>query len=118
MNSPHPPSAGETFFPSATYLALAPLPVPPIWNNSLGPRVSVLADRLAFQCFGTAQIPFAEIASVDYTGGLGHRVHIRRHGKRVRYVAWFFSRQKALAFLAALRDAGLQLTPRALRFLG
>lgn len=118
MNSPHPPpSAGETFFPAATYLALAPLPVPPVWNNSLGPRVTVFADGLAFQCFGTAAIPFAEIASVQCGLGLGHRVHIRRQGKRLRYVAWFFSRRKAVSFLTALRDAGLPLTERALRLL-
>ena len=116
--SDRPDPAGQIFFPAATYLALAPLPVPPIWNNSLGPRVSLSGGHLAFQCFGTAEIPFAEIASVDHHGGLGHRIHIRRQGKRLRYVAWFFSRRKALPFLDALRDAGLPLTPRALRVLG
>lgn len=118
MNEPNPlGSVAETFFPAATYLALAPLPVPPVWNNSLGPRVTLFADGLAFQCFGTAEIPFGEIASVDHSGGLGHRIRIRRAGQRLRYVAWFFSRRKAVSFLAALRDAGLPLTERALRVL-
>jgi hypothetical protein len=112
--SDHPDPIAATFFPAATYLALAPLPVPPVWNNSLGPRIVVAADRLSFQCFGKAEIPFAEIVSVDHIGRLGHSIRIRRRGRRVRYVAWFLSGKKALPFLAALRDAGLPLTPRAL----
>jgi hypothetical protein len=93
------------------------LPVPPIWNNSLGRRLDLGPDHLAFRCFGTAIIPFAEVTSVDFRSFLGQRVTIRRAGRRIRYLAWFFNRAEALRLLRALRDAGLPLTPRALAVL-
>jgi hypothetical protein len=107
--------AGSTaFFPVSTSLLVAPLPLPPIWNNSLRPRLDLGPDHLAFRCFGTALVPLAEVTGVDFRSFLGQRITIRRAGRRIRYLAWFFNRAEALRLLSALRDAGLPLTPRAL----
>ncbi len=110
--------AGAAFFPASTSLLVAPLPLPPIWNNSLRPRIDIGPDQLAFRCFGTAIVPFAEIESIDLRSFLGQRITIRRRGRRFRYLAWFFHRAEAVRFLRALSEAGLPLAPRALDALG